>query len=286
MGEINQLMREYLGLARYNADFWNGTVYCGKRRVKVWQLDNYDREHRRILIRRREQNDVQSVQMLCKGKKDVILALELIDGLEERIPNSIMKRRYGQIPIRTAILYCGEDIYDGVGRVKELLEMLGIEQDYRRVMLNCRIGIYNLLELREENYETSLREIVGVFKRRDDKKRLLAFYLENKERFQQLDELSVDLMGALLGESELKKFPQEKGGIDMCKAFEYAMEEGREKGRREGREAGRREGRKEGSFHALCCLVEKGKLKLKDAADEVGMTEEMFLESMKIAMNA
>ena len=317
MGDINDFMCEYLSLARYNADFWNGTVFRGKRRVKIWQLERRDREYYKTQHKRRKPGSVRKdVQMLCKGKRDIILAVEIMATLDYSIParvmdydaqelrrqikdigqkkRSIKQERSSQkgyinnlrkkdrlVPIHTVVLYCGEGVYDGAAGLKEMLDTKGMERDYQKLLQDYHVRIYNLKDLQEENYETSFREIVGVFKRKDSKENIIAYYQENKERFRLLDELSINLMGALIGMNKLADFPQEKGGVDMCKAFEQAKEEGRAEGRQEGRE----EGRREGSFHALCCLVEKGKLKLKDAASEVGMTEEMFLESMRIAMD-
>ena len=362
MGDINDFLCEYLGLARYNADFWNGTVFRGKRRIKIWQLVRRDREYYKKQSKAKRSASVRKdVQMLCKGKRDMILAVEVAATQDYSLPVRVMdydaqelnrqvkdignrrrgeKGRAGQkrqgagtyindlqkedklIPISTIVLYCGEGVYDGRASVRELLDTQGLPGGFQGLLQNYRIRIYNLQELKEENYETSFREIVGVFKRRNSKEELLTYYKENKERFALLDEISIDVMGALIGMSKLKLFPQERGGVDMCKAFDDAMEEGREVGRAEGREEGRKQGReegrkqgreegrkqgreegrkqgreegrkqgqeqgrKEGSFRVLCFLVEKGKLDLKDAAEEVGMTEELFLESMKIAMHA
>ena len=354
MGDINNFLCEYLSLARYNADFWNGTVFHGKRRIKVWQLVRRDREYyKRQSGMKRSAGVRKDVQMLCKGKRDMILAVEVAATQDYSLPVRVMdydaqelkrqvkdignrrrseKKNTGQkpqdaatyindlrkedrlIPISTIVLYCGEGVYEGGTSVRTLLDTQGLPGGFKELLQNYRIRIYSLQELVEENYETSFREIIGVFKRRNSKEELLTYYKENKERFALLDEISIDVMGALIGMSKLKLFPQERGGVDMCKAFEDAMEEGREVGRAEGREEGRKQGReegrkqgreegrkqgreegrkqgqeqgrKEGSFRVLCFLVEKGKLDLKDAAEEVGMTEELFLESMKIAMHA
>lgn len=272
MGEISRYMSEYLSLARYSSDFWNGTLYKGKRRIKVWQLGKY---------RKGVFAPVRTIQLFCRGKKNIILEVDCLEKNNAEIPKSIMKRKSGNIPIRTLLLYCGEDNFDGMERMRSLFQEAGLQGDYGRLMQEYRIGVFCLQDLQEENYETGFREIVGVFKRRDSEEALLTYYMENKERFQMLDEVSVNLMGALIGIRGLKNYKQDKGGVDMCKAFAQAAENAR----RKGLEEGRKEGRREGSFQALCCLVEKGKLKLKDAAEEVGMTEEMFLERMKLAMD-
>ena len=45
MGEVNNVLCDYLGMAVHYADFWNGTVFRGKRRIKNWQLERHDREY-------------------------------------------------------------------------------------------------------------------------------------------------------------------------------------------------------------------------------------------------
>lgn len=271
MGEINNLMYEYLGLAKYCCDFWNGTLYGGKRKIKVWQLERY---------RKGIFTSGRPVQMFCQRKKDVILVVDCLESARDNIHKSILKRRSGQIPIRTALLYCGEEDYDGMAELAVLFRDSDVRGNLQRFLQECRIGVFQLQFLKEENYETSFREIVGAFKRRNNQAELVKYYMENQQRFREFDEISIELLGALIDVKGLKKYKQDKGGVDMCKAFAQATENGR----RKGIEEGKRQGRREGYFQALCFLVKKGKLELKDAAEEVGMSEEMFLESMKDAM--
>ena len=320
MGKVNDYLCDYLGLAEYNADFWNGTVFRGKRRVKIWQLERRDREYYKTQHRnkRKPASARKDVQMLCKGKKDIILAVELMTTLDYSMPVRVMDydaqelmrqikdigqkhRRNAQrsgkkcnkpyinhlskkdrlIPIHTIVLYCGKGAYDGVANVRELLDAEGLQPEYRKTLQSYKVQIFNLRDLQEENYETSLREIIAMFKRSDSLEAMEAYYLEHKDRFRMLDELSIDVLGALIGVSKLKLFSQEGGGVDMCKAFEDARREGWKKGRQEGHREGHREGRQEGAFNTLCCLVAKGLLKRKDAAKEAGMTEEMFEKRMQ-----
>ena len=124
-------------------------------------------------------------------------------------------------------------------------------------------------DLQEENYETSLREIIAIFKRSKDREAMKQYYLEHKERFRELDEISIDTMGVLIGKKSLRLFPQEEGGLDMCKAFEDERAEGKA------------EGREEGAISMLCNLVKKGLLRIEDAAKQVNMTEELFYKKMQ-----
>ena len=222
MGDMDNYLCKYLGIARYNADFWNGTVFRGKRRVKVWQLKRWQKEDGETRQRRKKSEGARKqVQMLCKGKKDVLLTVEIMTTLDYCIPTTVgdydMHRSDATVPIRTLILYCGEGCYEGAAELQEM--------PYFKPLQNDWVRIYNLKDLKEENYETSFREIVAMFKRRDDREAMKAYYMKNRERFGLLDEISIDLMGALIGIRNLKRFPQEKGGVDMCKAFEEERKE-------------------------------------------------------------
>ena len=60
----------------------------------------------------------------------------------------------------------------------------------------------------------------------------------------------------------------------------------RNKGREEGLEQGRAEGRSEGIFETLCTLVKDGVLTVKDAAERAGISEEDFIEKMRVTPHA
>ena len=240
----------------------------------------------------------RDVQMYCKGKKDVLLGVEVMATLDYTIPVKVMdynvqelqrqikdirqknreekKDRAGVylygfrktdklLPVYTIGLYCGEETYDGPQGILDMMDVEELGKDFRKLLKDYRIRIYNLKDLQEENYETSLREIIAIFKRSEDREAMKQYYLEHKERFKTLDEISIDTMGVLIGKKSLKLFPQEEGGLDMCKAFEDEREEGRE----------------EGILVTLCSLVKDGLLKLEDAAKRANMSEEMFCRKMQ-----
>lgn len=311
MGEVNNMVCDYLGLPGYYADFWNGTVFRGKRKLRIWQLRRHDREYYKPKNRKGKTGNVRrDIQMYCKGKKDVLLGIEVMSTLDYSLPVRIMdynvqelqrqikdlrqKNRmekklpagvylYGMrktdklVPVHTIGLYCGEGEYDGPGGILEMLEVEGLSKEIKALLKDYRVKIYNLKDLVEENYETSLREIIAIFKRGKDREAMKEYYLEHKERFRELDEISIDTMGVLIGKRSLKLFSQEGGGLDLCKAFEDEREEGRVQGKVEGE----RIGREKGAFAMLCSLVKDGVMKLEDAARRMDMTEEMFHKRMQ-----
>lgn len=294
MGEVNDYMCDYLGLAKYNADFWNGTVFRGKRKIKVWQLQRHDREYYKTTGRSKAGNVRRDVQMCFKGKKTMVLGVEVMEIVDYTIPVRVMdynvqelqrqikdiKLRnnrnnrnsagvylYGMrkedrlMPIHTIALYCGKGEYDGANGILEMMDREGLDKECKRLLKDYPLRVYNLKDLKEENYETSLREIIAVFKRSRDRDSMKEYYIEHKERFRELDDISIDTMGVLIGKRALKQFRQKGGGLDMCKAFE--------------------DERAEGALEMLIDLVKDGVLKLEEAAKRVNMSEENFQKRMQ-----
>ncbi len=296
MGEVNNVMCDYLGRTGCFADFWNGTVFSGMQIVEQLQLNRHDREYYKSTNKEQKVADIRrDVQMYRKGKNDIILGVELLDTQDYTIPVRIcdynmqelirqikdfkeknrreeeiesgvflygLKRTDRLVPVYTIGLYCGDGEYDGVSNILAMLNMEDLEPEYQELLEDYRVKIYNLKDLKEENYQTSWREIIAVFKRSKDKEAMKTYYLEHKECFRQLDDDSINVLGVLIGKRTLKLFPQEEGGLDVCKAFEDEREEGRE------------EGLVEGKINALIELVKDGLLKLEEAAKRLNMTPE------------
>ncbi len=207
--------------------------------------------------------------MHCKGKPNIMLGVEIMETLDYTIPIKLMdydaqelkrqikdiKQRnsteivlhldkwassgeflYGLrkkdklIPVYTIALYCGAGEYDGAGGIQEMMDTTKLDEECREMLRDYPIKVYHLKDLKEENYESGLREIIAVFKRSGDRKAIKEYYLANKERFQRMGELAIDTMGALIGMQNLKMFRQEEGGVHMCKAFQEEREEGRLEG--------------------------------------------------------
>jgi hypothetical protein len=76
-----------------------------------------------------------------------------------------------------------------------------------------------------------------------------------------LDEISIDTMGVLIGKKSLKLFPQEEGGLDMCKAFEDEREEGI------------RVGREESLRQSICNLMANLRLTSRQAMEALGIPQ-------------
>ena len=276
MGRINELLCDYLGRPEYYADFWNGTEFSGQERIHSKFLTRHDREYHKSQQKPIPLSSARrDVQMHYHDSNEFILGIEVMENTEYTMPIRIMdydvqelqrqlkdirsaheeavkkgqetwdspgeylyrvKRGDKLIPVHTVALYCGVEDYDGVKSILDMTDYEKMSPDFKVLFQDYWIKVYQLKDLNEENYRTSLREIIAVFKRCKDRNEIKKYYLEHKERFQQLDELSIDTLGVLIGNNKLRMFKQENGGLDMCKAFEDERLEGRLEGERIGEE--------------------------------------------------
>lgn len=273
MGRINELFCDYLGRAENYADFWNGTQFHGVSKLKSDFLTRHDREYHKSQHKPVPLAGIQRDLLMQYCEEEAfILGLEIMETLDYSIPVRVMdynaqelqrqikdkrlkqelpveegqekKRKAGEflygvkrqdefIPVHTIALYCGMDDYDGKESILEMTNYHRLPPEFQAMFVDYSIQVYQLKNLQEEYFQTSLREIIAVFKRSRDRAAVKEYYQKNKQRFAQMDELSVDVMGALIGKNKLKFFKQEDGGVDMCKAFEDEREEGREEGIRQ-----------------------------------------------------
>lgn len=108
--------------------------------------------------------------------------------------------------------------------IKILENLLGdIAADYK-------MNLVTLDSLDETLFETGLRELVGVMKRSNDKQKLKAYCDENRERLENLDADIYHTISVMINQrnmQRLKKTNQENGGVNMCKAIEDMIEDGR-----------------------------------------------------------
>lgn len=268
MGEINDVLCEYLGIPEYNADFWNGTEFIEKRPILASQLVRCDREYYKT-NQTKSTSIRRDVLTYHKAIPRIRLGIEILDTIDYTIPVRIMdydaqelKRQikdiarqnrkvsetnphfwkhsgeylYGMrkedrlLPTHTVALYCGYDDFDGAQSTLDLIDTDTINSDIYKILKNYPMHIYSLKDLAEENFQTSLREVVAIFKRSSNKNTMKKYYLAHRDRFCQLDDITLRVIGALIGHHNLKLFIDEKGELNMCKAFEDERNEGREEG--------------------------------------------------------
>lgn len=215
MGKKNNVLAWYLNKSSVFADFCNGCLYKGEKVVRPEALTEVQRANDEVirdrngkLRKRGRERDV--AKLLYRNHHFVMIAVENQDRINYCMP-----------------LRCME--YDVVDFVKQLRR---IKNRYKKE---------GGLETLEEYFETELRELVGMMKRRESKEEMRKYYEKNEARFRNMDEDTYDLICTMLDLKTLaakKKTYRnaEKGAVDMCKAFDDLVKDGEKRGEKRGEE--------------------------------------------------
>lgn len=174
-----------------------------------------------------------------KKKKDLKSGNEYLSGFS--VNDKI-------VPVFTYCVYWGEDEWDGPRCLKDMLDLENVPKEVCEL-----IGDYplNLIEVNKfehpEYFKTDLRIVFEFLKRRGDLDSMKKYVMEHEKELEHLQEDAFDLiceLSKIKGLKEIKnKFKNEKGEIEMCRAFdEWARIE---------RDAGRNEGKIEGGVFFL-----------------------------------
>lgn len=103
-------------------------------------------------------------------------------------------------------------------------------------------------ETHEKEYQTGLREVIGLLKRCGRKESLRQYCRANEKRLSCLDEDTYLTVGTILGEPMIlirRKSYEKEGKYDMCKAMKELLQEAEKRGEARGTKLGEQIGRKE-----------------------------------------
>ena len=304
MGKKNNALCAFLAKPEIFADFMNGNLYGGKwvyspedfvpletgyyekgkdRRRDVAMLLCHNRQYAILAVE--NQDEINPIMPLRCMEYDVTEYLKQVRRLkrEHREKNDLQPgaeylsgvRLTDRLkPVVTVVFYHGKGEWETCRELHDMLEFRGNEE-IRPYVANYRMNLVTMRELKEETFRTSLRELVGVMKRSEDAGELRAYIKENKERFDRMDDVAYEAIGALTGKEDWMEYGKKpEGGHSMWKALEGFVEEGRIEGRKEGRQEGWKEGRQEGSQTKLIDLVCRKLRKGKDADEIADALEE------------
>lgn len=139
-------------------------------------------------------------------------------------------------PVNTLIVYWGKKPWDGPRSLHEFIEF-GNEDTELKEKLKQMVPEYPLytLDLGAENdysvYQTELRTVFELYRRRNDKKQFKSYVEEHKE-CRHLDEDTCRIICRLTNTKELmqKADQGEREEKDMCNAIKELIEDGRTEG--------------------------------------------------------
>lgn len=322
MGKRDAVLSHFLGNPAVFADFCNGSLFDGKKVIFPEELEKMetstyetgmDRTGKRRTINRKrdiakllhksdgmaiiavenqdESNYIMSMRCLEYDVMDYLKQLRHLQRNHREKGTLKTKREYLSgiketdrfIPIITIVFYHGEGKWKAGRELHDILKFSGLEEIFKRLSLNYRMNIISLEDMKEENYETGLRELIGMMQRRDDKEAMRTYYLENAERFSEMDEDTYDTICVMLNHRELRLFKEksrntEGGTFNMCRALDEMMEESRLEGKRAGEKAGKKAGEKRLGLLIDRLLSENRTEEARAAALHSGKRKELYLK--------
>lgn len=186
-------------------------------------------------------------------------------------------------PVITLVVYWGADEWDAPRSLHEMLEVddpdiLQFVDDYKlKLVIPGEITDF-------EKFHSDARyvlEFIGASKNKEKLQKIM-----QNPVYEQLDSETTKMINCFTGANI--KINKQKGVSDVCLAIKQMLEEEREKGKQEGRQecliirqelAEEKKKNKEleqGRISLLKNLVNKGKLTLDEAAEELGISVEQF----------
>ena len=190
---------------------------------------------------------------------------------------SKMGRKDHLTPIVTIVLYHGTEPWDAPKKLSEMMELEEIDPILKQMVQEYQIYVFSLEELQEEYFQTNLRELIGLMKRRSSKTEIQEYCRKHADRISRMDVATYDMICVMLNLKELqdkkeKYLKNGKGSIDMCKAMEEWAEELREEGKSVGMKEGMKEGMKAGELRGMQ-KAKESTLKLVAKMSQNGDTE-------------
>lgn len=274
MGKYDRTIGSYLSRPERFADFCNGSLYGGKQVISGQELIEVQKAYDEVMRDRNgrlknvgRQRD--AAKLLCRGRHFVLISLENQAKLNYCMPFRCMEydvmdlakqlrmlqNRYKRegglsnseeylsgikkedklIPGVTIVFYHGKGSWEAPGQLHEMLDTEAMDDILERLLENYRLHVVCLDELAEENFQTGLRELIALMKRRDDKAAMKKYCAENEERFKHMDEETYDVICKLLNLKGLLSRKEsfrnyEREDFDMCKAFDEMVKDGEKRG--------------------------------------------------------
>ena len=296
MGTKDIMLKNYFTPERF-ADMFNAIVFNGRRIVDPGNVTPWEKETDDVKVKGKDafanwrlRDTIKVVEL--PDAVYCLMAIEHQIKAEPEMPLRVMEydvREYLRQmredgvsklkPIITLVIYWEGNEWSYATTLHEMfdetakafLEKTGIMKylpDYRMNLFIPKSATAEELE----RFETDLKYVMTYVRYSDDKNKLMNYARENDIV---LNIESVTIINALTNSN--LKIEEGKDEVQMCKALDDLIEDGRNEGRSEGIEIGRQEGRQEGSiigFITACREFDK-----KD-------TEIMKLITEKYAINS
>lgn len=178
-------------------------------------------------------------------------------------------------PVITITLYLGSKPWDGPRKLTDMMK--SADDKLLQFVPDYNINLIDPSEITDfTKFKTQLRQLFEVLHNAYDKDKLWDV-MQSDETFKRLDRETVEIINEFAG-TDIKMNRKDEV-IDMCKAWDDMILDGKREGIREGK----REGIREGQNNMLYSLVQDGSLDIEIAAKKINMTVDEFKKSMEAA---
>ena len=190
--------------------------YAMPLKVMGYDYLGYDKQLRKLKAKHRKERDLSGA--------------EFISGFS---------RTDKLLPICTLVIYSGEEPWIGPTRLSDILDLNDLPEEMRRVVADYPIHVVDMRRFKDsEKLQTDARLLFGVLQRQGSESEMQAYRKENAYAFKNVSEDTYEAIGALTHSEqflELKETSKnEKGGYNMCKAFDDMEKSAERRGEKRG----------------------------------------------------
>lgn len=190
-------------------------------RAMGYDFLGYDRQVKKISRHHRKQKDLH-------GGAEFLSGFSMSDLLA---------------PTVTAILYFGDEPWNGPRSLKDMMQLEDFPESFRKLVNDYPLHIIDVKRFADsERFKTDLRLVFGFLQRQHENERLRDFVQANENDFREIEEDAFALMAVMSHTEELMRFrfKNRKGGkVDMCKALDDMRQEAKAEGKLEGKLEGK-----------------------------------------------
>lgn len=137
-------------------------------------------------------------------------------------------------PVITITLYWGTESWDAP---RSLFDMIDVKPDVRKYISDYKLNLIVPSEIKDfDKFQTDIGCVLNLISASGDEFKTSNIF-KTDERFQHIDKSAVILINELLN-TNYKIIENKGGSVNMCKAWNDAMEHSKEVGRSEGRSEG------------------------------------------------
>lgn len=189
-------------------------------------------------------------------------------------------------PCITLVLYYGKN-WDGAKDIYSLLDFSDVPEELRGAVSNYQIHICEVRKFQNTDvFMTDLKQVFDCIRYSDDKEKLYELVM-NDPAYKEMDEDTYDVIAEYTSTEQLMEVKQykEKGKVDMCKAIEEMIQDGRMEGLNQGLEQGIKQGMGQGLERGIQALIETCKELGLSKADTLNKVESKFKLEKEILEN-